>query len=237
MCLLERVKCFTDVEHERIKLFAFPFPPSLTVTSNSNQFIVNAPIRTRQSPVWSHRRFVWHVLSSHHSSEYDKVKGDKTHLPLLCQSQPSRLFYSRKRVDRRPFFRTVLFSGLHGRTGFSILRKLQLSHVCASLRIVSAITLRNFINRFMLVATPGGNTCNSPAGNPRPEAGISLNLSLRLVFPAAGPHLRFAPLVCMQNKILNKGLIRRSLNYLIKEQCFRTLLTRISILLPHLLKG
>ncbi|KAK4738815.1 hypothetical protein R3W88_002512 [Solanum pinnatisectum] len=45
MCLLERVKCFTDVEHERIKRFAF------TVTSNSNQFLVNAPIRTRQSPV------------------------------------------------------------------------------------------------------------------------------------------------------------------------------------------
>lgn len=169
------------------------------------------------------------------TSEYDKVKGDKTHLPLLCQSQPSRLFYSRKRVDRRPFFRTVLFSGLHGRPGFSILRKLQLSHVCASLRIVSAITLRNLLNRFMLVATPGGNTCNSPAGNPRPEAGISFNLYLRLSFlqldRTFASHLRF---VC---KILNKGLIRRSLNYLIKEQCFRTLLTRISILLPHLLKG
>lgn len=108
MCPLERVKCFTDVEHERIKLIAFPFPPSLTVTSNSNQFLVNAPIRTRQSPVWSHRRFVWHVLSGHHSSEYDKVKGDKTHLPLLCQSQPSRLF-SKACRQKAPFSDCLVF--------------------------------------------------------------------------------------------------------------------------------
>lgn len=107
MCLLERVKCFTDVEHERIKLFSFPFPPSLTVTSNSNQFLVNAPIRTRQSPVWSHRRFVWHVLSGPPSTT--KWKETRLTSPTLSITAVSSILFSKACRQKALFSDCLVF--------------------------------------------------------------------------------------------------------------------------------